>query len=76
MSCDACHKKIDLYNRDEKIICDKPTCGQEGFPTPRAITYVELDDNTNSLSAVMFADIVEKIFLCNATQLMKYTAEV
>ncbi|KAM6571404.1 hypothetical protein CsatA_015484 [Cannabis sativa] len=65
----------NLYNRDEKIICDKPTCGQEGFPTPRAIAYVELDDNTKSLSAVMFADIGEKIFSCNA-QLMKYTAEV
>ncbi|KAM6543252.1 hypothetical protein CsatB_007699 [Cannabis sativa] len=73
MSCDACHKKIDLYNCNEKIICDKPTCGQEGFPTPRAIAYVELDDNTKSLSTVMFADIVEKIFSYNAAQLMKYT---
>ncbi|KAM6567318.1 hypothetical protein CsatA_026446 [Cannabis sativa] len=76
MSCDACNKKIDLYDRDEKIICDKPTCGQEGFSTPRAIAYVELDDNTKSLSAVMFADIVEKIFSCNAAQLMNYTVEV
>ncbi|KAM6566795.1 hypothetical protein CsatA_025923 [Cannabis sativa] len=40
-----------------------------------AIAYVELDDNTKSLSAVMFADIVKKIFSCNAAQLMKYTAE-
>ncbi|KAM6543360.1 hypothetical protein CsatB_007807 [Cannabis sativa] len=40
-----------------------------------AIAYVELDDNTKSLSAVMFADIVEKIFSCNAAQLMNYTAE-
>ncbi|XP_060967665.1 uncharacterized protein LOC133035637 isoform X2 [Cannabis sativa] len=75
MSCDACHKKINLYNRDERIICDKPICGQEGFPTPRAIAYVELDNNTKSLSAVMFADIVEKIFSCITAQLMKYTAE-
>ncbi|KAM6547964.1 hypothetical protein CsatB_019640 [Cannabis sativa] len=41
-----------------------------------AIAYVELDDNTKSLSAVMFADIVVKIFSCNTAQLMKYTAEV
>ncbi|KAM6547756.1 hypothetical protein CsatB_019432 [Cannabis sativa] len=66
---------IQISELTKNLQLNEPTCGQEGFPTPRAIAYVELDDNTKSLSAVMFADIVEKIFSCNAAQLMNYTAE-
>ncbi|XP_060958406.1 uncharacterized protein LOC115699710 [Cannabis sativa] len=40
-----------------------------------ARTYVQLDDGTELLDAVMFGDVAENIFSCTAVQLRSYSDE-
>ncbi|KAM6541962.1 hypothetical protein CsatB_006409 [Cannabis sativa] len=40
-----------------------------------ARTYVQLDDGTGLLDAVMFGDVAENIFSCTAVQLRSYSDE-
>ncbi|KAM6564676.1 hypothetical protein CsatB_024674 [Cannabis sativa] len=55
--------------------CENPKCGKRCIPTPRAGTYVQLDDGTELLDAVMFGDVAENIFSCTAIQLRSYSDE-
>ncbi|KAM6542326.1 hypothetical protein CsatB_006773 [Cannabis sativa] len=75
MSCDFCNKKLMFYNDNEETDCENPKCGKRCLPTPRARTYVQLDDGTELLDAVMFGDVAENIFSCTAVQLRSYSDE-
>ncbi|KAM6572057.1 hypothetical protein CsatA_000859 [Cannabis sativa] len=75
MSCDFCNKKLMFYNDNEETDCENPKCGKRCLPTPRARAYVQLDDGTELLDAVMFGDVAENIFSCTAVQLRSYSDE-
>ncbi|KAM6560144.1 hypothetical protein CsatA_029383 [Cannabis sativa] len=75
MSCNFCNKKLMFYNDNEETDCENPKCGKRCLPTPRARTYVQLDNGTELLDAVMFGDVAENIFSCTAVQLRSYSDE-
>ncbi|XP_062075710.1 replication protein A 70 kDa DNA-binding subunit B-like [Humulus lupulus] len=74
MSCATCHRKI-RHKYNEIIVCENPNCKQRGTPTPHARAYVQLEDDTRKLDAVMFGEVVEKTFGSSAVQLMENSTQ-
>ncbi|XP_042969224.1 replication protein A 70 kDa DNA-binding subunit B-like [Carya illinoinensis] len=72
MSCIGCNKGTG-YDYNDTFLCYH--CKHESISQPRCRAYVELDDNTGRLSAVMFGEVVEEAFGCSAVELMNHTGD-
>ncbi|XP_062075425.1 replication protein A 70 kDa DNA-binding subunit B-like [Humulus lupulus] len=74
MSCATYHRKI-RHKYNEIIVCENPNCKQRGTSTPHARAYVQLEDDTGKLDAVMFGEVVERTFGSSAVQLMENSTQ-
>ncbi|XP_042979835.1 replication protein A 70 kDa DNA-binding subunit D-like [Carya illinoinensis] len=72
MSCIGCNKGTE-YDYNDTFLCYH--CKHESISQPHCRAYVELDDNTGRLSAVMFGEVVEEAFGCSAVELMNHTGD-
>ncbi|XP_035549690.1 replication protein A 70 kDa DNA-binding subunit B-like [Juglans regia] len=72
MSCVGCNKGTG-YKYNESFVC--MYCKNQGVCKPRARAYVELDDNTGKIAAIMFGEVAEEAFGCSAIELMENSGE-
>ncbi|XP_041027886.1 replication protein A 70 kDa DNA-binding subunit B-like [Juglans microcarpa x Juglans regia] len=72
MSCIGCNKGTG-YDYNDTFLCYH--CKHQSISQPRCRAYVELDDGTGRLSAIMFGEVVEQTFGCSAVELMNHTGD-
>ncbi|KAF5452910.1 hypothetical protein F2P56_027864 [Juglans regia] len=72
MSCIGCNKGTG-YKYNESFVCIY--CKNQGVCKPRARAYVELDDNTGKIAAIMFGEVTEEAFGCSTVELMENSGE-
>ncbi|KAF4353180.1 hypothetical protein F8388_004380 [Cannabis sativa] len=71
MSCPGCNKGAQK-NYNERFLC---LCGYESTATPRARIYGQINDDTGSVSVIMFGHEAEQVLGCYATKIIEYSEE-